>query len=99
MAQEEWLQIDSLDLDARGVARNSDGKVVFVEGALPGEQVQCSTGRRKNRWEQGTLTALRHESTQRLRPAAAARCNICTRRPRLRSSSACSRTTCGTWPA
>src|SRR5690606_13085191 len=34
----EVLNIESLDLEARGVAHR-DGKVVFVEGALPGERV------------------------------------------------------------
>src|SRR5712671_2866479 len=33
------LRIESLDSEGRGVARNPDGKVVFVEGALPGEAV------------------------------------------------------------
>jgi 23S rRNA (uracil1939-C5)-methyltransferase len=69
MANDEWLTVESLDLDAQGVARKSDGKVVFIEGALPGEQVRCSTGRSKNHWEQGTMTALRRESAQRVRPA------------------------------
>jgi 23S rRNA (uracil1939-C5)-methyltransferase len=69
MAQDEWLTVDSLDLDAQGVARRSDGKVVFIEGALPGELVTCSTGRSKNNWEQGVMTALQHESAQRVRPA------------------------------
>jgi 23S rRNA (uracil1939-C5)-methyltransferase len=68
MAQDEWLTVDSLDLEAQGVARRSDGKVVFIEGALPGEVVTCSTGRSKNNWEQGTMTALRRESSQRVRP-------------------------------
>ena len=69
MAQDEWLTVDSLDLDAQGVARRHDGKVVFIEGALPGEVVTCSTGRSKNHWEQGVMTALRRESSQRVRPA------------------------------
>jgi 23S rRNA (uracil1939-C5)-methyltransferase len=69
MAQDEWLTVDSLDLEAQGVARRSDGKVVFIEGALPGEVVTCSTGRSKNNWEQGVMTALRRESSQRVRPA------------------------------
>jgi 23S rRNA (uracil1939-C5)-methyltransferase len=69
MTTQEWLQIESLDLDAQGVARKADGKVVFIEGALPGEEVTCSSGRRKNNWEQGTMTALRRESAQRVRPA------------------------------
>ena len=66
--RDEWLAVDSLDLEAQGVARNADGKVVFIEGALPGEQVQVSVGRSKNAWEQGTMTALRRESAQRVRP-------------------------------
>ena len=37
---EEWLRVESIDLEAQGVARNSEGKVVFIEGALPGEEVQ-----------------------------------------------------------
>ncbi|MBV8124039.1 MAG: 23S rRNA (uracil(1939)-C(5))-methyltransferase RlmD, partial [Paucibacter sp.] len=37
-------------------------------GALPGEEVQVTVGRKKNNWEQGTLVALRHESPQRVRP-------------------------------
>ena len=68
-ARDEWLTVDSLDLEAQGVARNAEGKVVFIEGALPGEQVQVSVGRSKNAWEQGTLTALRRDSAQRVRPA------------------------------
>jgi 23S rRNA (uracil1939-C5)-methyltransferase len=65
----EWLQVDALDLEAQGVARNAEGKVVFIEGALPGERVQAQVHRRKNNWEQGTLTALGRESAQRVRPA------------------------------
>jgi 23S rRNA (uracil1939-C5)-methyltransferase len=65
---EQWLQVESLDLDGQGVAHRADGKVVFIEGALPGEQVQVSVSRRKNQWEQGTMTALRHESSQRVVP-------------------------------
>jgi 23S rRNA (uracil1939-C5)-methyltransferase len=69
MTQDEWLTVDALDLEAQGVARRSDGKVVFIEGALPGEVVTCRTGRSKNHWEQGVMTALRRESAQRVRPA------------------------------
>jgi len=67
--QEEWLEVESLDLDAQGVAHRADGKVVFIEGALPGEQAQVNVSRRKNQWEQGTLAGLRRESSQRVRPA------------------------------
>ncbi len=64
----EWLSVESLDLDGQGVAHNAEGKVVFIEGALPGEQVQVSVSRRKNNWEQATLVALRCESPQRVVP-------------------------------
>ena len=67
--QTAWLTVESLDLEAQGVARREDGKVVFIDGALPGEQVQVTVHRRKNNWEQGTLAALRRESSQRVRPA------------------------------
>ncbi|MFT3816335.1 MAG: 23S rRNA (uracil(1939)-C(5))-methyltransferase RlmD [Rubrivivax sp.] len=66
---QEWLEVESLDLEAQGVAHRADGKVVFIEGALPGERVQCSVSRKKNQWEQGQLSALARESSQRVRPA------------------------------
>ena len=62
------LEIDSLDLEAQGVARRADGKVVFVEGALPTEWVSAATFKRKNNWEMATLTAIHRESSQRVRP-------------------------------
>jgi len=66
--QDEWLQVESLDLDAQGVAHRADGKVVFIEGALPFEQVRVSVHRKKNNWEQGTVTEIRRESSQRVHP-------------------------------
>ena len=67
-ADNEWLKVESLDLEAQGVTHDAEGKVVFIEGALPGETVQVRVHRRKNQWEQATLTALAHESSQRVRP-------------------------------
>ncbi len=63
------LEVESLDLEGQGVARRADGKVVFVEGALPGERVRVQVHRSKNQWEQGQLTVLERESSQRVRPA------------------------------
>ncbi|MBC7436518.1 MAG: 23S rRNA (uracil(1939)-C(5))-methyltransferase RlmD [Bdellovibrionales bacterium] len=65
---EGWLQVESLDIDAQGVAHRPDGKVVFIEGALPFETVSANTHRKKDSWEQGTVTAIHHESSQRVRP-------------------------------
>ena len=65
----DWLEITSVDLDAQGVARRPDGKVVFIDGALPGEWVSAQTVRRKNQWEQASLTAVHRESPLRVQPA------------------------------
>ena len=65
---EGWLSVDALDIEAQGVARKPDGKVVFIDGALPTELVSASTIRRKNNWEQANLTAIHRESSQRVRP-------------------------------
>lgn len=65
----EWLQVESLDLEAQGVAHDAQGKVVFIEGALPGERVQVQVHRRKNQWEQATMSTLGSESPSRVRPA------------------------------
>ena len=109
----EWLEVESLDLDAQGVAHRTEGegqgKVVFIEGALPGERVQVQVSRKKNQWEQGQVSAIARESSQRVRPGCphfglhAGACGGCKMQHlhparRWLSSSACSRTTCCTWP-
>jgi 23S rRNA (uracil1939-C5)-methyltransferase len=64
----DWLDVESLDLEAQGIAHRSDGKVVFIEGALPTERVQVNVSRKKNNWEQGQMSALSRESAQRVKP-------------------------------
>ena len=65
---DSWLHINSLDLEAQGVARKADGKVVFVDGALPFEWVSAQVNRKKNNWEAATLTTVHRESSQRVKP-------------------------------
>ncbi len=67
------LDIESLDMEARGVGHlpNDDGtpgKVIFVEGALPGERVRFKSYRRKPKWEAADMTELLTESTLRTKP-------------------------------
>ncbi|WP_394777714.1 23S rRNA (uracil(1939)-C(5))-methyltransferase RlmD [Undibacterium sp.] len=67
------INIRSFDMDARGVGHllnedGSQGKVVFVEGALPGETVAFQTFKKKASWEAATMTALLKESSQRVKP-------------------------------
>ena len=64
----ERLKVDALDIEAQGVARREDGKVVFIDGALPGELVSAEVTRRKNNWEQARLVEIHRESSQRVRP-------------------------------
>jgi 23S rRNA (uracil1939-C5)-methyltransferase len=42
--------------------------VVFIEGALPFELVTAQVSRKKGNWEQGTVTQIHRESSQRVRP-------------------------------
>lgn len=65
---DHWLHVNSLDLEAQGVARKADGKVVFIDGALPFEWVSAQVNRKKNNWEAATLTQIHRESSQRVRP-------------------------------
>jgi 23S rRNA (uracil1939-C5)-methyltransferase len=67
------INIESLDMEARGVGhlRNEDGssgKVIFVEGALPGECVSFRSFRRKSKWEAADMVALHSESALRVKP-------------------------------
>ncbi len=64
----EIVQVESLDIDAQGIAHKADGKVIFIEGALPYEAVSFNVHRSKNNWEQGTVTQIHRESSQRVTP-------------------------------
>ena len=61
------LEVDSLDLEGRGVARN-EGKVVFVAGALPGERVRAEIVGRKPKFDRARLLEVLRESALRARP-------------------------------
>jgi 23S rRNA (uracil1939-C5)-methyltransferase len=63
----EVFDIESLDLQARGVARRG-GKVAFVEGALPGERVQARIINSKASFDIARVERLVHASSQRVEP-------------------------------
>ncbi|GAC1409365.1 MAG: 23S rRNA (uracil(1939)-C(5))-methyltransferase RlmD [Burkholderiaceae bacterium] len=67
------INIKSLDIEGRGIGHldNEDGtlgKVVFVDDALPGEQVSFTSYRKKAKWEAATMQAIYRESSQRVQP-------------------------------
>ena len=59
--------IESLDHEGRGVA-HVEGKTIFIEGALPGEEVEYSSYRRKPSYEQASAVAILRQSAQRTEP-------------------------------
>jgi 23S rRNA (uracil1939-C5)-methyltransferase len=64
----ELLHVNALDLEGQGVAHRADGKVVFIEGALPFEQVRAHIHRKKDNWESGVVTQIVKSSSQRIQP-------------------------------
>ena len=60
--------IESLDHEGRGVA-HVDGKVVFIEGALPGECVSYTSFRSKSKYENARADTILKASSQRVTPA------------------------------
>ena len=67
-AADEWLEVESLDLEAQGVAHNAEGKVVFIEGALPGEEVTYSVFKKKPSYEMATMKEVMRSSFMRVTP-------------------------------
>jgi 23S rRNA (uracil1939-C5)-methyltransferase len=65
----DLLEVESLDIEAQGIAHRAGGKVVFIEGALPFELVSASVYRKKSSFEKATLLAVHRASSQRVQPA------------------------------
>ncbi|HEX7811892.1 MAG TPA: 23S rRNA (uracil(1939)-C(5))-methyltransferase RlmD [Burkholderiales bacterium] len=60
-------EVESLDQEGRGVA-HVDGKVIFIEGALPGERVEFVSYRRKPSFELADATRILRASSSRVTP-------------------------------
>jgi 23S rRNA (uracil1939-C5)-methyltransferase len=59
--------VESLDQEGRGVA-HSDGKVIFIEGGLPGEMVEFASYRRKPNYEFAEVRRILRASPSRVVP-------------------------------
>ncbi len=70
LSQQNPVIIESLDHEGRGVAHN-DGKVIFIEGALPGECVTYSSYRRKSSYEQAQVGQILKQTFMRVQPKCA----------------------------
>lgn len=62
------VRVESLDLEGRGVAR-VDGKVTFIDAALPGEQVEIRIWERKPRFDLADAVRILQPSSMRVAPA------------------------------
>jgi 23S rRNA (uracil1939-C5)-methyltransferase len=67
MAAENKVTIESLDQEGRGVA-HFEGKVIFIEGALPGEVVSYASYRKKPAFEQAQVTTIFKSAPMRVQP-------------------------------
>ncbi|HUW97743.1 MAG TPA: 23S rRNA (uracil(1939)-C(5))-methyltransferase RlmD [Acidiferrobacter sp.] len=65
--EEGVCEIASLNHDGSGVG-HCDGKVVFVDGALPGEEVRFTYGRRKRRYDTGAAREILRAAHDRVVP-------------------------------
>ncbi|MGH2866079.1 MAG: 23S rRNA (uracil(1939)-C(5))-methyltransferase RlmD [Solirubrobacteraceae bacterium] len=63
------LTIDSLAYGGAGVAR-TDGYVVFVSGAVPGDRVRAVIGKRKRAWAEARTVEILAPSPDRIAPVA-----------------------------
>ena len=61
------LEIDALDAEGRGVARNA-GKVVFVEGAITGELVEARLLESKSKFDRARVVQVLKASASRREP-------------------------------
>jgi len=68
MGQPYMVEIESLDLEGRGVGHR-EGKVVFVEGGLPGERVLVTPVRIKPSYETGRVAEVLSDSAMRVTPS------------------------------
>ena len=64
----DLLTVESLDIEAQGIAHRADGKVVFIEGALPYEVVTANVYRKKPSFEKAMVMQIHRESSQRVVP-------------------------------
>lgn len=60
--------VESLDQEGRGIAREAGGKVVFIEGALPGEVVSTIPLRNKKKFALARLDRIIKSSGARVEP-------------------------------
>jgi len=67
-SQTKEVEIESLAHDGRGVGRDTEGKVVFVDGALPDETVRYSVLESRKKYSKGLAVEILQASPHRVEP-------------------------------
>ena len=62
------IKIDSYAAEGKSIARLEDGKVLFVDNAIPGDVIDAVVIKDKKSWMQGRMTRLVTPSPQRIEP-------------------------------
>lgn len=62
------LVIDRLSHEGRGIAHRDDGKIVFVDGALPGEQVTAQVTFTHKKYDEAAVISVQSPSDERVTP-------------------------------
>ncbi|WP_342594410.1 23S rRNA (uracil(1939)-C(5))-methyltransferase RlmD [Salinicola lusitanus] len=78
-AEAGTLVIERLAHDGRGVARDGEGKTVFVDAALPGERVEVAIHRQRKRYDEAHVRERLSDAATRVEPPCihATRCGGC----------------------
>lgn len=63
----EGVEVSDYAAEGKSLAK-VDGKVIFIEGAVPGDVVSVRLGRNKKDWAEGTVTHFHRLSSQRVEP-------------------------------
>ena len=61
------VEVESIDLEGRGVARRA-GKVIFLDQGLPGERIVARTTKRGTRFDRAQAVEIRRASSARVNP-------------------------------
>ncbi|GHC19462.1 23S rRNA (uracil(1939)-C(5))-methyltransferase RlmD [Kushneria pakistanensis] len=71
--------IERLAHDGRGVAHDRDGKILFIEQALPGEDIEVAIHTQHGRYDEGHVRRILKASEERVTPGCAhfGRCGGC----------------------
>lgn len=65
------VAVDRISHEGRGIACQQEGKTVFIEGALPGEQVQASIVKGHRQFDEAIVCEVLQASPERVEPPCA----------------------------